>query len=171
LISYYDTRKELGLSGYLEYPQRFYRDEEYYESVWFYNSSLAERKALDIYFAEDITIVHSGQRKTVDLLSADWDDNLEKVLITFDVEDIPIEDQKDALMQETDSQCKQIIYKNWSAESQSNVAMGLYEQPICEQCKLDISQMLINNQANLNAIELLITQEDIDAFEATWSLS
>jgi len=54
-----------------------------------------------------------------------------------------------------DASCSSYIYSYWSAEAQSNVALGLYEQSICELCKSEISDVLSENVTYVEAVEAM----------------
>jgi len=82
-----------------------------------------------------------------------------------------LQSSKDAEMLSINTQCNVNILKHWSLEAQSNVSMGIYEQVICEQCKTEISEMLIDCQNNYDAIEVMVLPSAIKAFIPTWSLS
>ena len=65
-----------------------------------------------------------------------------------------------------DSSCRAFIYASWSAESQSNVAIGLYEQAIADLCKNEIGSALSENVGFVADIGGLSTKEAIDAYVA-----
>lgn len=169
--SYFDTREELGVAGYIEYPYRFYRDEVYYDAIWFYNSSPVDRADIDIYFATDITPDYNLDRYTqLSTFTSVWNAQLERYDIIWDYAEIPLTDRKDKAYIDTDSECSQIIYSNWSPEAQSNVALGIYSDEMNAQCRNDIAKMLQDNQTNMDTIDSITTQEEMDAYKPIWSL-
>lgn len=164
---YFDERLELGNTGYITATTDFVRD-DFHHSLSIYTAwSEEELNAIDIFYAKDVTRQNLKWYETkLDTFTAT------KVAgqyeVAFDIEALSLSDQKDVLMQNVDQSCENIIYSNWSQESQSNVALALYDEIVCNQCKNDISAMLTANQDNMDAIEAAATQEELDAFEPMW---
>jgi len=63
-----------------------------------------------------------------------------------------------------DNDCKEYIYAYWSQESQSNVALGLYEQSVSELCKEEVSLVLADNVIHVENIQNMSTVENVEHY-------
>ena len=75
-----------------------------------------------------------------------------------------LEVNRDSGKDSLDVSCKAYIYSYWSAEAQSNAALGLIPQDDCELCKTEISAVLVENITFIDHIDTLTTKAEIDTY-------
>ncbi len=83
---------------------------------------------------------------------------------TFKEQELYLISYKKHVLNTLRTECKAYIYSYWSIEAQSNVAMGLYPQNICEICRNEIRDLLSENKTFINTVKNLATVLEIDTY-------
>jgi len=106
----------------------------------------------DVQYVTEVTPVYDGSQWNQ--IWQVWNYTLEELASNLEI-------AQETGQNNLDATCKQYLYLYWSAEAQSNVAMGLYDQQFCELCKTEISDVLSQNKSFVDHVATLALPSEV----------
>lgn len=164
-MNYFDIREEYGIKGYLEYPQRMFRDGIHYDSVFFFNASTAELEAIDIFFAVDTTVITDPQLelRDMDSIQSTWNEELHRYDILFDIVLITVDEAKEIKYYEAEEYAESLI-----SQAYANPTEGAVEDAVRNSKRVKVRE---RDKANRIAGGITLTQDEKDQAKIDQKLS